>query len=175
VCGKIHSNTFNNILWLQLAYNVIFFCNFHNYTFPYRKLSNEGIMNIYEDYVVISEFLWLNNKSKFILGGQPRFLVQWLGVNIYFRSGGWEIHSSLIVPIQRAFLTQVSWLPARWLWQSHRDWVELARSVGWSLTTSTHMTIETFERRPLCSALERQGQTKTYLIMKDSFLYPFPF
>jgi hypothetical protein len=33
------------------------------------------------------------------------------------------------------------------------------RSVGWSLTTSTHMTIETSERRPLCSALERQGQT----------------
>jgi hypothetical protein len=35
------------------------------------------------------------------------------------------------------------------------------RSVGWSLTTSTHMTIETSERRPLFSALERQGQTTT--------------
>jgi hypothetical protein len=61
--------------------------------------------------------------------------------------------------IQRPFLTQVSWLPARWLWQSQQDWVELVWSVGWSLTTSTHMTIETSERRPLCSALERQGQT----------------
>jgi hypothetical protein len=35
------------------------------------------------------------------------------------------------------------------------------RSVGWSLTTSTHMTIETSERRSLFSTLERQGQTTT--------------
>jgi hypothetical protein len=34
------------------------------------------------------------------------------------------------------------------------------RSVGWSLTRSTHMTIKTSKRRPLCFTLERQGQTK---------------
>jgi hypothetical protein len=49
----------------------------------------------------------------------------------------------LVMPagkIQRPFLTQVSWLPARW--------VELVRSVGWSPASSTHMTIETSEKRP---------------------------